>query len=70
MSIAKELNTALRPRTAEMLAFVRELVTIEAGSYDAVQVEKVGETLGARWKSLGFKEKQQPLFVADVTIAD
>ena len=25
MSIAKELNTALRPRTAEMLAFVREL---------------------------------------------
>ncbi len=61
MSICIELKAALEPRTAEMLAFVKELVSIEAGSYDAAQVAKVGEALGARWKSLGFTEKQQPL---------
>jgi glutamate carboxypeptidase len=61
MSICHELKAALAPRTAEMLAFVRELVTIEAGSYDSAQVAKVGEAYGARWKSLGFTEKQQPL---------
>ncbi len=61
MSLARELHAALKPRTAEMLAFVKELVTIEAGSYDASQVEKVGEAYGARWKALGFTEKRQPL---------
>ena len=61
MSACKDLLAALQPRTAEMLAFVEELVTIEAGSYDATQVSKVGEVLGARWKSLGFAEKRQPL---------
>ena len=61
MSACKELNAALRPRTAEMLAFVEQLVRIEAGSYDAAQVAKVGEALGARWKSLGFAERQYPL---------
>ena len=61
MSVVRDLHAALEPRTAEMLAFVKELVSIEAGSYDAAQVAKVGEVLGARWKSLGFAEKQQPL---------
>ena len=61
MSVCTELHKALTPRTAEMLGFVEQLVKIEAGSYDAAQVAKVGETLGARWKSLGFTEKQQPL---------
>ena len=61
MSVCKELHAALKPRTAEMLSFVRELVAIEAGSYDAAQVTRVGEALGARWKSLGFQEKQHPL---------
>ena len=61
MSISTDLHAALRPRTAEMLGFIEELVRIEAGSYDAAQVTRVGEALGARWKSLGFVEKQQPL---------
>lgn len=61
MSIATDLRAALEPRTAEMLALVKELVSIEAGSYDAAQVAKVGEALGARWKSLGFVERQHPL---------
>src|SRR5215218_9210669 len=61
MSICNELKAALAPRTAEMLAFVHELVAIEAGSYDSTQVAKVGEAYGARWKALGFTEKQQPL---------
>ena len=61
MNCSATLLASLRPRTAEMLAFVKELVTIEAGSYDATQVAKVGEVLGARWKSLGFAEKRQPL---------
>ncbi len=61
MSIVKDLKAALEPRTGEMLAFVKELVAIEAGSYDAGQVAKVGEAYGARWKSLGFSEKQHPL---------
>ena len=61
MSVCKALHAALRPRTTEMLDFVKQLVMIEAGSYDAAQVAKVGETLGARWKSLGFEEKQHAL---------
>ncbi len=61
MSAARELLAALRPRTAEMLGLVRELVQVEAGSYDAAQVEKVGEVLGARWKSLGFGERWHAL---------
>jgi len=61
MSIVRGLHAALGPRTAEMLSLVKELVMIEAGSYDAVQVSMVGEALGARWKSLGFSERQQPL---------
>jgi len=61
MSMVRELQACLKPRTQEMLALVRELVMIEAGSYDAGQVAKVGEALGARWKSLGFEEKRQPL---------
>ena len=61
MSVCKDLHAALRPRTTEMLEFVQQLVTIEAGSYDAAQVAKVGEALGARWKSLGFEEKQHAL---------
>jgi len=50
MSMVRELQACLKPRTQEMLALVRELVMIEAGSYDAGQVAKVGEALGARWK--------------------
>ena len=61
MSVACDLRASLAPRTAEMLAFVGELVSIEAGSYDAAQVAKVGDALGARWKSLGFVEKQHAL---------
>ncbi|MEO8203975.1 MAG: M20/M25/M40 family metallo-hydrolase [Betaproteobacteria bacterium] len=61
MSAARELLAALRPRTTEMLGLVRELVQVEAGSYDAAQVEKVGEVLGARWKSLGFGERRHAL---------
>jgi glutamate carboxypeptidase len=44
-----------------MLGFVEELVRIEAGSYDAAEVARVGEVLGARWKSLGFAEQSLPL---------
>ena len=51
MSVCTDLHAALKPRTAEMLDFVRQLVTVEAGSYDAALVALVGETLGARWKS-------------------
>jgi glutamate carboxypeptidase len=61
MSAATELLAALKPRTAEMLALVEQLVRLEAGSYDAAEVTRVGEALGARWKSLGFVEKQHPL---------
>lgn len=61
MSVCSDLLASLRPRTEEMLGLIEELVTIEAGSYDAAQVAKVGEALGARWKSLGFLEKQQAL---------
>lgn len=61
MSVCRDLLSDLRPRTAEMLALVEQLVRIEAGSYDAAEVTKVGEALGARWKSLGFVEKRQPL---------
>ncbi len=61
MSACANLYSALKPRTAEMLALVEQLVRLEAGSYDAAEVAKVGETLGARWKSLGFVERQHPL---------
>jgi len=61
MSTCSDLLESLRPRTAEMLALVEQLVRLEAGSYDAAEVAKVGETLGARWKSLGCVERQHPL---------
>lgn len=61
MSVCADLQVALAARTAEMLAFTEELVSIEAGSYDAVQVARVGEILANRWKRLGFTEKCHPL---------
>jgi glutamate carboxypeptidase len=44
-----------------MLALTAELVAIESGSYDAQNVTRVGETYGARWKSLGFEERVRAL---------
>ena len=37
MNACANLLASLRPRTGEMLSFIGELVTIEAGSYDAAQ---------------------------------
>lgn len=52
---------ALRPRTAEMLELIRELVGIESGSYDALEVDRVGEALALRWGSLGAVQVSHPL---------
>jgi len=61
MTVCVDLLASLRPRTADILALIAELVAIESGSYDAQNVTQVGELWGAHWKSIGFEERRRPL---------
>jgi glutamate carboxypeptidase len=43
------------------LAALKELVTIDSGSYDAAGVDRVGDALEAQWQAIGFAAERLPL---------
>jgi len=55
------LLARLEARLPEMQTLLQSLVNQDSGSYDAADVDAMGELLASEWAKLGFEEKRLPV---------